>query len=101
MLGFALGRVRVIERYRRIIAVEDSDCSTASYNARGFLKHEKRIGNVADQRMRNHGIERFVGDIKAPCIAHNELDLLNGAFGPAKALRNLHEAGAEVDASDS
>jgi len=45
---------------------------------------------VADQRMRNHGIERFVGDIKEPCIAHNELDPLADAFGPAKALRNLH-----------
>jgi hypothetical protein len=50
----------VIECYRRIIAVENSDCSTASNNARGFLNHEKRIVNVADQRMRNHGIERFV-----------------------------------------
>jgi hypothetical protein len=51
--------------------------------------------------MRNHGIERFVGDIKTPCIAHNELDLLTDAFGSTKALRNLHEASAEVDASDS
>jgi hypothetical protein len=91
----------VIEGYGRIIAVEDPDCPTASHNARRFLNHEKRIVNVAHQCMRNHGIERFVGDIKAPGIAHNELDPLTEPFGRAKALRNLHEASAEVDASDS
>jgi hypothetical protein len=55
------GWIRVIERHRRIIAVEDPDCSTASHNAGGFLNHDKRIINVADDRMRYHGIERFVG----------------------------------------
>ena len=48
-------KVQPYDEHRRTCA----ERSTPSHNARGFLKHEKRIVNVADQRMRNHGIERF------------------------------------------
>ena len=51
--------------------------------------------------MRDHSTERFIGDIKARCIAHNELNLLIDTFGLAKALRNLNKASTDVDAGDS
>jgi hypothetical protein len=51
--------------------------------------------------MRDHRVEAFVGDIKAPGIAHHEVDLFTDAFGRAKAFGNLQEASAEIDAGDS
>jgi hypothetical protein len=64
-------------------------CHRVSPIARGFLKREQWIVYVADHRMGDHGIESFVGDIKEPCIAHKELDLLTNAFGRANSLRDL------------
>lgn len=66
-------RIRVMERERRIVPIEYGNRPADSQDTCDFFEHRLRVINVAQQRMCNDGIKRFVGDGDALHISRSEV----------------------------
>ena len=100
VVTFALIRVRVAERERRKVAVEDPDGPARLGDAGDFGQHGSRPLHVADQRVRDDSIEFGSTHIETLRIADVEVDAAREILLARKPRRHADEKWAAIDTRD-
>ena len=89
-----------MERERRIVSIEYGNRPADSQDTCDFLEHRLRVINVAQQRMCNDGIKRFVGDGDALHISRSEVYSLSDPPFSSEPPCSLNEVGTKINSSN-
>jgi len=87
----------VSERDGRIVAIEDPDHATAPNEARSFPDDGERIIDVAEERVRNHGIKGAVRQIQLPAVTRPKFDALSQTFVCGQLGRLLSQGRSKIN----